>query len=412
MFLLGGPKVPARHVKCWLYRYGAHQRLIDVVDFYYWFAAQKGIRPEILVAQAAKETGFGHYTGVVPPEYNNFAGIKVRNGGDSWKAESHERFYLPEDGVRGHVNHMDAYIRGKESVPIGVPHPRYVVVKYLEWAGTIRTTQQMGQRWSEANSLAYGDSLNRFVAQMEDTVPGATRCPFARWNPTGATPGGIITPRVQIMHCTAISVDAHPHSGLEWHFEIDFEGKIDQLVDCNRRADANYLANNFAISVENWGLGEGFLTAAQLDANVRLARWLNVEWGIPLTKATRWDGSGQGYHTQFPEWFPNPKSCPGPNRKQQFSDVYLPTLASGGQIVLPTITEGEAVASVFKMYLLYLGITEDEIMNSEQLRLDVSYHCWQITSGQKTEESKRADIEAWARAQNLYPTVPAQGWWK
>ena len=29
------------------------------------------------------------------------------------------------------------------------------------------------------------------------------RCPFARWAPDGATPGGPIVPRVAILHCTA-----------------------------------------------------------------------------------------------------------------------------------------------------------------------------------------------------------------
>ena len=42
-------------------------------------------------------------------------------------------------------------------------------------------------------------------------------------------------------------------------------------------------------------------------------------------------------------------------------------------------------------------------MTSPTLSQDVSYHTWQLTTGQMTPEKKRADIEAWGRAQNLYP---------
>ncbi len=46
---------------------------------YYWVYGGEltGINPEILYAQAAKETSFGRYTGKVKPEMNNWAGIKI-----------------------------------------------------------------------------------------------------------------------------------------------------------------------------------------------------------------------------------------------------------------------------------------------------------------------------------------------
>lgn len=158
------------------------------------------------------------------------------------------------------------------------------------------------------------------------------RCPFARWAPDGATPGGPIVPRVAILHCTAVDFDAHPHGGLEWHFEIDFAGNIDQLVDTERRADANNKANEFAVSIETWGRGEGEWTAAQLASIDRLLRWLNATHPtIPLARCTDPYGSGIGYHTMFgapSAWTPVAKSCPGPIRKTQFDRIVLPALAT------------------------------------------------------------------------------------
>lgn len=156
------------------------------------------------------------------------------------------------------------------------------------------------------------------------------RCPFASWDPHGTTPGGAIKPRVAILHVAAVLGFPKPHSGLEWHFWISLKGNIFQLVDTELRADANHLANSFAVSIETEGLGDGKWTPAQIASILRLLRWLNQVHGIPLTVCKTWDGSGVGFHTQFGapgKWTPVAKSCPGPNRKTQFWDTIVPALA-------------------------------------------------------------------------------------
>lgn len=155
-------------------------------------------------------------------------------------------------------------------------------------------------------------------------------CERASWNPRGATPGGAITPRVMIYHVTADFGDATPHSGLEWHFEVALNGGIQQQVDTGLRADANYKANPFAISVETEGKGEGSWTDAQLDSCVYLAEWaMKHHPKILRQRCNRWDGSGFGFHTMWgapSNWTPVAKSCPGPNRKVQFENELLPRI--------------------------------------------------------------------------------------
>lgn len=93
------------------------------------------------------------------------------------------------------------------------------------------------------------------------------------------------------------------------------------------QADANYHANDFAVSIETQGFGAGEWTGPQVTAIKALLQWLNTEAGIPLRKATDWDGSGVGYHTMFgspSHWTPVAKSCPGPDRIKQFYDVLVP----------------------------------------------------------------------------------------
>ncbi len=89
------------------------------IPIYYRLAKKRNIAPDVLVAQAMIETGYGSYGGDSRPW--NMAGIK-KGGivGDAPK--DFERPKTPYGGVRMHVNHMAAYM-GKR--PIGKPHDRY-----------------------------------------------------------------------------------------------------------------------------------------------------------------------------------------------------------------------------------------------------------------------------------------------
>ena len=160
-YLVGDAEVTVDEAKAWAKKMGAHQRFIDIADIYWEYGEITGIRPEILYAQAAKETGYGKYGGAVVPEQNNWAGIKTRTAtGD--RTEDHETFETPEDGVRGHFNHMSAYI-GLD--PVGEPHGRYYSVKSIKWAGTVKTLEELGGKWCP--DLYYGFSiLHRYIEKM------------------------------------------------------------------------------------------------------------------------------------------------------------------------------------------------------------------------------------------------------
>lgn len=143
----------------WAKANNASDLFIDAAQYYWKYGELMGIRPEVLYAQSARETGFGNYGGRVLPEMNNFAGIK-KYGAVGDATEDHESFQTREDGVRGHFNHMAAYV-GVE--PIGEVHGRYKSVKSLSWAGTVKYVEDLGGKWCP--DLYYGfaiviDSLN------------------------------------------------------------------------------------------------------------------------------------------------------------------------------------------------------------------------------------------------------------
>lgn len=159
--LVGEPQVTVEQAQAWAADRGAHERFIEIAPVYWKYGEITGLRPEVLYAQAAKETGFGKYGGAVLPEMNNWAGIKTKSASGD-RTEDHETFATPDDGVRAHFNHMCAYV-GLE--PVGEPHDRYFVVKSIAWAGSVENIEALGGRWCP--DLYYGYSiLKDYVTPM------------------------------------------------------------------------------------------------------------------------------------------------------------------------------------------------------------------------------------------------------
>ena len=162
--IVGESKVSLEQAKKWAQNSGAHERFIEIADYYWKYGEITGMRPEVLYGQAAKETAFGKYTGQVKPEQNNWAGIKIKNAtGD--KPEDHETFATPEDGVRAHFNHMSQYVG---LAPVGEPHDRYYVLNAMAWRGTVKNVEQLGGKWAPDVTYGYSIVVN-LLRPMENT---------------------------------------------------------------------------------------------------------------------------------------------------------------------------------------------------------------------------------------------------
>lgn len=159
--ILGDAKITLKQAISWAEQKGADERFISIAPIYWEYGEKTGIRPEVLYAQAAKETNYGKYTGNVKPEQNNWAGIKtVMATGDT--AEDHESFLSGEDGVRGHFNHMCAYVGLS---PLGAPHERYNKTVTAAWAGTVKYVEELGGKWAPDEN--YGKSIvNDYIIPM------------------------------------------------------------------------------------------------------------------------------------------------------------------------------------------------------------------------------------------------------
>lgn len=162
--LCGESEATLSQAQNWARKNGATEAFIDAAEIYWRYGEITGLRADILYAQSAKETGYGKYGGNVKPEQNNFAGIK-KYGATGDAPEDHEDFATPEDGVRGHFNHMSAYVG---LAPIGEVHARYNSVKSLSWAGSVKTLEGLGGKWCP--DLYYGFSvLHNYLEPMKNT---------------------------------------------------------------------------------------------------------------------------------------------------------------------------------------------------------------------------------------------------
>ncbi len=158
--ITGLAEMSVEQVQAWAKSREAHQRFVDIAPLYWEYGKKTGIRPEVLYAQAAVETNFGKYGNRVPPEYNNWAGIKIAEAdGDS--TEDHEKFSTPEEGVRAHFNHISAYVGLK---PLGEPHDRYHVAAGQPWAGSVLFVEDLSGKW--APSLDYHIYILIFLGQL------------------------------------------------------------------------------------------------------------------------------------------------------------------------------------------------------------------------------------------------------
>lgn len=141
----------------------------------------RGIDFAVLVAQSAKETGWGRFGGVLDASFRNTAGIKTAGGGGDFDPDAHQRFPSWAEGARAHVNHLSGYVG---LYPVGEPHPRYHTVARLSWAGSIKTVEELGARWAPSGS--YGTDIVKMVRELSEMAPAPAASPMPAQAPESA----------------------------------------------------------------------------------------------------------------------------------------------------------------------------------------------------------------------------------
>lgn len=132
----------------------------EIVPALYKEGLRYGVDPVLMIAQCAKETGWGTFPGKVKPWFNNTAGIKVHpteqalypgvTDGDNPLA--HERFASWTMGARAQAQHLRRYA-GMPVPDDEVVYPRHWVVQLYR----LKTVFDLSGRW--APSPSYGSEI-------------------------------------------------------------------------------------------------------------------------------------------------------------------------------------------------------------------------------------------------------------
>ena len=128
----------------------------QIVRYYYEEAGREGIRPDIALCQALKETGFFAYGGDVVPAQNNFCGLGTTGGGVRGAS-----FATPQLGVRAHIQHLLAYA-STNPPHVTVVDPRYdlIVHERPDIHGSVTTWTGLNGIWAVPGKT-YGQDILR-----------------------------------------------------------------------------------------------------------------------------------------------------------------------------------------------------------------------------------------------------------
>lgn len=147
---------------------GSDRFINEMVPALWEESLRYGVDPVGVIAQSAKETDWGKFTGTVLPEWKNTAGIKINPAiqrmfpeiADGNKLWAHAQFGNWNHGARAQVQHLRAYA----SAPVPedeVVHARYYTVLSLQ--KHLGHFYQLSNNWAGAG---YGEEVERIARSL------------------------------------------------------------------------------------------------------------------------------------------------------------------------------------------------------------------------------------------------------
>ena len=181
--ILGGSTATEKQMANFIKKNSPHAKINcsvdELVKVYYEEATREGIRADLAMCQAIKETGFWNYGGDVDPKQNNFCGL-----GATGNKEPGASFKTPRLGARAHLQHLLSYASTRPPRN-AIEDPRYMLIarfkpeifgKIKNWTGLNGVWAVPGKNygediinlWKQAlMPIADDESLRAAVIQVE-----------------------------------------------------------------------------------------------------------------------------------------------------------------------------------------------------------------------------------------------------
>lgn len=249
MNILGRAEVKVQDAATWARRKGATDEFISLTNIYWdTVAASTGCRPEVLFAQAAKETGFGRFGGVIDRTFHNACGLKTKQGGSDSDPNAHQRFPDWLTGCMAHGDHLALYAGQKNYPRFNTPDPRHFPFLHNRARNLV---EALGGAW--APSRTYGNEIAAMVREMPVTAPAPT---------PGSAPASSATPpfvtRAQWGARPPRSRQPQSFTGIRVHYSGSGADELADHRNCGLRVKG---IQNYHMDGQKWAdLAYGFLT--------------------------------------------------------------------------------------------------------------------------------------------------------
>lgn len=165
--IISDTEVTIKDAKKWAKSKGATETFIDLADLYFEYSPEHGeVNPAIAYVQAAKETGYGRFGGIIDESYKNPCGLKIAAGGGDTDPNAHQKFKNWDEGVQAHLDHLALYAGAK-----GYPKDAsdtYDERHYITIKGKATTVNSLGRKW--APSPTYGEEVSKLYQNLMDFV--------------------------------------------------------------------------------------------------------------------------------------------------------------------------------------------------------------------------------------------------
>ena len=164
--IMGAPEVAQDRMVAYIKRRNPNTKLNcsveELVAYYYAEGGLEGVRPDIALCQAIKETGCWAYGGDVTPEQNNYCGL-----GATGKKNPGASFATPQLGVRAHIQHLMVYAT-KDRPKYDIVDPRYEIVieKHPEIYGQVTTWVGLNGKWAVPGKN-YGQEILEILEKVQ-----------------------------------------------------------------------------------------------------------------------------------------------------------------------------------------------------------------------------------------------------
>ena len=164
----------------WAKSKNATEAFIALAPLYEKYAKKRGgVNWAVAYVQAAKETGYGRFGGVLDESFHNPCGLKNPAGGGDYDPDAHKRFDNWDQGVMAHLDHLALYAGAQ-----GYPKIQYIDKwkgelvgdetydpRHIGWYSTLHgkspTVNSLGGAW--APSETYGVEIFRLYCDLTNT---------------------------------------------------------------------------------------------------------------------------------------------------------------------------------------------------------------------------------------------------